>query len=103
MFFSLAELFAKLRVNVREIEHERAFLVDNVGYIIYIRVVSVVNKLEVSAKTFFNYNLFPRYTQPTFTLETRDHKHVQQVLEAIRALGFPQTSLVFNLIKILCV
>eukprot|EP00455_Lapot_gusevi_P026461 TRINITY_DN27915_c0_g1_i1.p1 TRINITY_DN27915_c0_g1~~TRINITY_DN27915_c0_g1_i1.p1 ORF type:complete len:462 (+),score=154.67 TRINITY_DN27915_c0_g1_i1:81-1466(+) len=61
----LTQAIAESRASIRDVEHERAFLVDNVGY-----------------------------TQPTITLETRDHDHIQEVLQAIRRVGFARADVV---------
>jgi threonine dehydratase len=60
----VAAILAEQRALVREIEHERAFLGENIGY-----------------------------TAPMFTIETRDHEHIQTVLHAIQQGGFPSASL----------
>lgn len=61
----LTKLFASLRVNIRDIDHERAFLAEHVGY-----------------------------TQPTFTLDTRGKGHIEEVMEAVKKSGFPNVFLV---------
>ena len=65
-------MFASMRVNVREIDHERAFIEENVGY-----------------------------TQPTFTIETKDHTQVQSIIDTIKNEGFPKVTLVKPSNKIL--
>jgi len=54
----------KLRANIREIVHERAFLLENVGF-----------------------------TQSMFTLDTRGFDHVHQILEELKMAGFEKTFL----------
>ena len=63
-FGRLTQIFADCRVNVREIEHERAFLVENVGY-----------------------------TRPTFTIDTKDHEHANQIVENFKRAGFLKTAI----------
>ena len=50
------------RANVKDVEHERAFLVGNVGL-----------------------------TQPIITVETRDFEHVQEIVARLQQHGFPFT------------
>ena len=50
------------RANVKDVEHERAFLVGNVGL-----------------------------TQPIITMETRDFEHVQEIVKRLQDSGFPFT------------
>lgn len=53
-----------LRANVKDIEHERAFLLGNVGI-----------------------------TQPIITLETRDFDHVKEIVDTLKKEGFSNTYL----------
>jgi hypothetical protein len=70
----LAKLFSDHRVNVKEMDHERAFLLENVGF-----------------------------TQPTFTLETRDHAHIQEVSSTIQGSGWVALLHgLFSLTSVLC-
>ena len=61
----LAKVLACLhecRANVKDVEHERAFMVGNVGL-----------------------------TQPIITMETRDFDHVQEIVQRLKEAGFPFT------------
>jgi threonine dehydratase len=61
----LAKVLAILndcRANVKDVEHERAFMVGNVGL-----------------------------TQPIITMETRDFEHVQEIVQRMKEQGFPFT------------
>jgi len=60
----VTEILSKARANIREIEHERAFLLENVGY-----------------------------TQPVLTVETRGFDHVHEIMEALRSAGFTKSFL----------
>lgn len=60
----LCNLLGDLRANIRDIEHERAFLIENVGF-----------------------------TQPVFTVETRDHDHVDEIVNSMKKIGFDKVSL----------
>jgi hypothetical protein len=51
-----------LRVNIMEIKHERAFLLDTVGI-----------------------------TQPVLDVETKGFDHINQLVEQLRAAGFIET------------
>ena len=53
-----------LRANVKDIEHERAFLLGNVGT-----------------------------TQPIITMETRDFDHIKEVVDTLKKEGFENTYL----------
>lgn len=53
-----------LRANVKDIEHERAFLLGTVGI-----------------------------TQPIITMETRDFEHVREIIEELKKQGFESTYL----------
>lgn len=57
-------IFRDMRANIRDIEHERAFLLANVGM-----------------------------TQPIVTVETRGFDHVQEIVAKLRAEGFDSTYL----------
>jgi threonine dehydratase len=57
-------ILKELRANVKDIEHERAFLLGNVGT-----------------------------TQPIITIETRDFEHIKEVVAALKKEGFDSTYL----------
>jgi len=59
------QVIHECRANVKDVEHERAFLVGNVGL-----------------------------TQPIITMETRDFDHVAEVAQSLKAHGFEYTSIV---------
>jgi threonine dehydratase len=61
---TITSTVGQLRANIREIEHERAFLIDHVGF-----------------------------TQPVFTVETRGHDHVQEIVQHLRDQGFTRVAL----------
>jgi len=60
----VTEVLSKMRANIRDIEHERAFLLDNVGT-----------------------------TQPVLTIETRGFDHVHSIVEELKKSGFRRVAL----------
>jgi hypothetical protein len=63
-FLRVLAILRDLRANVKDIEHERAFLLGNVGT-----------------------------TQPIITMETRDFDHIREVVETLKKEGFENTYL----------
>jgi len=57
----VCQILTEMRANIKDIEHERAFLVADVGM-----------------------------TQPIFTIETQGFNHVKEILEKIEMAGFPK-------------